>query len=52
MEFAPRIVEAIRSGSTRIDDAATFEDGLKVQRVLDAARESDADGTAISLARK
>jgi predicted dehydrogenase len=52
MEFAPRIVEAIRSASTRVDHAATFEDGLKVQRVLDAARESDADGIAISLARK
>jgi predicted dehydrogenase len=38
MEFAPRIVEAILSGSTEIEHAATFSDGVKVQRVLDAAR--------------
>ncbi len=40
MEFAPRIVEAIRAGKTEIEHAATFEDGLKVQKVLDAAHES------------
>lgn len=44
MEFAPRIVEAILSGSSEIKHAATFEDGVKVQRVLDAARESDMSG--------
>jgi predicted dehydrogenase len=47
MAFAPKIVEAIRSGSTTIEHAATFEDGLKVQRVLDAARESNANGTVV-----
>ncbi|MBK9155015.1 MAG: Gfo/Idh/MocA family oxidoreductase [Chloracidobacterium sp.] len=47
--FAPRIVEAVRSGSGSIEHAATFEDGLKVQRVLDAARESDASGRAVTL---
>ena len=45
MEFAPRIVEAIRSGNHVIEFAATFEDGLKVQRVQDAARESNATGS-------
>ncbi len=44
MAFAPRIVDAIRGGSTSIEGAATFEDGVRVQRVLDAARESDATG--------
>ena len=41
MEFAPRIVAAVRKGATAIDHAATFKDGLNIQRVLDAARESD-----------
>lgn len=45
MEFAPKIVEAIRSGSKSIEYAATFEDGLKVQRVLDAARQSNTRGS-------
>lgn len=42
MQFAPEIVKAIKSGSTQIEHAATFHDGLRVQRVLDAARESNA----------
>ncbi len=49
MEFAPKIVEAIREGRDSIDHAATFEDGLKVQRVQDAARESDRSGCAVNL---
>lgn len=49
MEFAPRIVEAIREGRSEIEYAATFEDGLKVQRVQDAAREADASGTVVRL---
>ena len=49
MEFAPRIIEAIRAGDASIDMAATFDDGLKVQRVLDAARRSNESGRAISL---
>ena len=47
MEFAPKIVDAILGGKTEIEHAATFEDGLKVQRVLDAARESDRTGSKI-----
>lgn len=43
-EFAPVIVNAIREGKTEIENAATFEDGLQVQRVLDAARESNRTG--------
>ena len=45
MAFAPKIIEAIEEGSTTIAHAATFGDGLRVQRVLDAARESNANGT-------
>ncbi len=49
MEFAPRIVDAIRGGQDSIEFAATFEDGWKVQRVADAARESNRTGTRILL---
>ena len=48
MEFAPKIIAAIRAGETEIEYAATFEDGLKVQRVLDASRESNATGAQAS----
>jgi predicted dehydrogenase len=49
MQFAPKIIEAIKTGKTEIEHAATFEDGLKVQKVLDAARESDKKGCVIKL---
>jgi predicted dehydrogenase len=49
LEFAPEIVGAIRERRAAIDYAATFEDGLSVQRVLDAARESDLTGRSIEL---
>ena len=49
MEFAPRIVEAVREGKTAIAHAASFEDGLEVQKVLDAARESDASGCVVNV---
>jgi predicted dehydrogenase len=39
--FACRIVEATRSGRKTVDNAATFEDGYRVQLVLDALRESN-----------
>ena len=41
MSFAPKIIEAILNGKTEIEHAATFADGLKVQKVLDAAHESN-----------
>jgi predicted dehydrogenase len=50
MEFAPRLVDAIGRGDSEIENAATFEDGLKVQHVLDAARKSDAEGCVVKLA--
>lgn len=41
MAFAPVLVEAIREGRSMIEHGATFADGVKIQRVLDAARKSD-----------
>lgn len=49
VEIAPRLVAAIQNGETTIEYAATFGDGVRVQRVLDAARESDATGRLFSL---
>jgi predicted dehydrogenase len=37
------------SGAGEIENAATFEDGHRVQMVLDAARESDAEGKVVNL---
>lgn len=48
-EFAPKIVDAIRKGATFIEHAATFDDGLRVQLVLDAARESDRTARTIDM---
>lgn len=42
--FACRIVEAMRSGKKTLDEAASFEDGYRVQLVLDALRESNERG--------
>lgn len=47
-EFAPKIVEAIRDGKRIVENAATFSDGTNVQRVLDAARESDRTGRVVN----
>jgi predicted dehydrogenase len=51
MAFAPEIIEAITAGKTSIENAATFADGLKVQVVLDAARESDRTGRIVAVGR-
>ncbi len=45
--FAERITEALRSGARSIEHAATFADGLRIQRILDAARESDRSGRVV-----
>lgn len=47
--FAPRIVEAILNQKIEVEYAATFADGLKVQKVLDAARQSDESGCAVKI---
>lgn len=49
MAFAPKIVEAIRAGKTEIEHAATFADGLKVQKVIDAAHESNESGCKVKV---
>ena len=49
MFFAPKIVDAIAAGSNHIAQAAKFDDGLAVQRVLDAARESNSSGQQVEL---
>jgi predicted dehydrogenase len=49
LKFAPEIVKAIQTGNTEVANAATFEDGMKVQRVLDAARQSNSGGCVVRL---
>lgn len=49
MFLAPKMVDAIATGSNHVDQAATFDDGLAVQKVLDAARESNASDRQIEL---
>lgn len=46
--FAKRIIDGLQAGKTKIEQAATFEDGLKVQRILDAARLSDENGCKVA----
>ena len=48
MAFAPKIVDAIRKAEPSIEHAATFEDGVRMQKVLDAARRSDSEGRAVT----
>lgn len=43
------VVEALRNGKTTVKDAATFEDGHRIQLVLDAVRNSNVTGTWINL---
>jgi predicted dehydrogenase len=49
MNFAPEIVKAILEGKTEIENAATFEDGVKVQKVLDAAHASNETGCLVKI---
>lgn len=42
--FAAEIIEALQHGETEMPDAATFDDGVAIQAVLDAARRSDRSG--------
>jgi predicted dehydrogenase len=42
--FASRIINALRAGQTTVAGAAGFEDGYRVQLVLDAARASNENG--------
>ena len=49
MAFAPMIIEAIMQGKTELEHAATFADGLILQRVLDAARLSERTKSEINV---
>jgi predicted dehydrogenase len=49
MNFAPEIVAAILEGKNEIENAATFEDGVKVQKILDAAHESNETGCLVKI---
>ena len=51
-EFAPKIIDVIQKGGNEVKHAATFADGLAVQIVLDAARESDTSGRTIRIERR
>lgn len=42
--FSRAIIDSLREGRNRVEDAATFEDGCRNQLVLDAARNSNASG--------
>jgi predicted dehydrogenase len=45
--FAREIVEALRDGRSRVEEAATFEDGYRTQLVLDAARRAHEENCRI-----
>jgi predicted dehydrogenase len=47
--IAPRIVDALRSDKRIVEGAATFDDGVRVQRVLDAAQESNRTRKAVDI---
>jgi predicted dehydrogenase len=47
--FSVAICEALRAGKTTVKDGATFEDGHRVQLVLDALRASNESGCWVTL---
>jgi predicted dehydrogenase len=47
--FSGAIVEAMRAGKTTVKDAASFEDGYRVQLVLDALRASNESGCWVTV---
>jgi predicted dehydrogenase len=49
VSFAGKIIEALQAGSSEIPQAATFADGLRVQKILDAARESNEKGILVRI---
>ncbi|MEP6923436.1 MAG: Gfo/Idh/MocA family oxidoreductase [Pyrinomonadaceae bacterium] len=49
INFAGEIIAALREGKNAVENAATFEDGLKTQIVLDAARKSAANRSSIKI---
>lgn len=49
LSFAAEIIEALREGKTTVENAATFADGCAIQKLIDAAHESNASGKAIKV---
>jgi predicted dehydrogenase len=49
LAFAQEIVQSLMADKITVENAATFEDGYKIQLLLDAARKSDETGTVIKL---
>ena len=49
LAFAREIIESLKAGKTSVENAATFEDGYRVQLLLDAARKSDETGAIVKL---
>jgi predicted dehydrogenase len=49
LAIADKVIEALRNGETKVANAATFEDGVMIQRVLDAARVSDSKRCAVAV---
>lgn len=49
LAFAKEITAALREGRTEVPGAAGFSDGLAVQKVIDAARESHSTGRRVSI---
>ncbi|HEX8719663.1 MAG TPA: Gfo/Idh/MocA family oxidoreductase [Pyrinomonadaceae bacterium] len=47
--FAREIVAALRAGRAEVEGAATFDDGLHTQLVLDAARAAHASGCRVAV---
>ena len=49
--FSIAICEALRAGRTTVKDAATFEDGYRVQLALDAIRASNESGCWVTISQ-
>jgi predicted dehydrogenase len=49
--FSVAICDAMRAGKTTVKDAATFEDGYRVQLVLDAIRASNESGCWVTVSQ-
>lgn len=47
--FAPMILDAVRKGDDKMPNAATFADGVRVQKVIDAARLSDHERRTVNI---
>jgi predicted dehydrogenase len=47
LRFAAALRDTLRSGRTSLPDAASFEDGLRVQQIMDAIRESSTTGRRV-----